>query len=50
MSVCAPSRLAVLSGLYNGWAKYKKKKEKLPDVSDPNQNVETTCNSKLKFT
>ena len=25
-------------------------KEKLPDVSDPNQNVETTCNSKLKFT
>ena len=30
-----------------GWAKYK---EKLPDVSHPNQNVETTCNSKLKFT
>ena len=25
-------------------------KEKVPDVSDPNQNVETTCNSKLKFT
>ena len=24
-------------------------KEKLPDVSDPNQNVETTCNFKLKF-
>ena len=24
--------------------------EKVPDVSDPNQNVETTCNSKLKFT
>ena len=25
-------------------------KEKVPGVSDPNQNVETTCNSKLKFT
>ena len=25
-------------------------KEKVPDVSDPNQNVEITCNSKLKFT
>ena len=25
-------------------------KEKVPDVSDPNKNVETTCNSKLKFT
>ena len=36
-----------LSGLYDGLAKYK---EKVPDVSDPNQNVETTCNSKLKFT
>ena len=30
-----------------GWAKYK---EKVPNVSDPNQNVETTYNSKLKFT
>ena len=29
------------------WAKYK---EKVPDVSDPNHNVETICNSKLKFT
>ena len=38
---------AGLSNLYDGWAKYK---EKVPDVSDPNQNVETTCNSKLKFT
>ena len=28
----------------------KKCKEKVPDVSDPNQNVEKTCNSKLKFT
>ena len=31
----------------DGWAKYK---EKVPNVSDPNQNVEITCNSKLKFT
>ena len=36
----------VLSSLSDGWAKYKKK---VPDVSDSNQNVETTCNSKLKF-
>ena len=38
---------AGLSSSYDGWAKCK---EKVPDVSDPNQNVETTCNSKLKFT
>ena len=38
---------AGLSSSYDCWAKYK---EKVPDVSDPNQNVETTCNSKLKFT
>ena len=38
---------AVLSGLHDGCAKYK---EKVPDVSDPNQNVGTTCSSKLKFT
>ena len=30
-----------------GWAKCK---EKVRDVSDPNQNVGTTCNSKLKCT
>ena len=35
------------SSSYDGQAKYK---EKQPDVSDPNQNVETTGNSKLKFT
>ena len=38
---------AGLSSSYDGWAKCK---EKVPDVSDPNQNVEKTCNSKLKFT
>ena len=32
---------------YDDWTKCK---EKVPDVSDLNQNVKTTCNSKLKFT
>ena len=32
------------------WLGKIKCKEKIPDVSDPNQNVETTCSSKLKFT
>ena len=36
-----------LKFISDGRAKYK---EKVPDVSDPNQNLETTCNSKLKFT
>ena len=38
---------ADLSCSYNGWAKCK---EITPDVLEPNQNVQTTCNSKLKFT
>ena len=38
---------AGLPSLSDGWAKYI---EKVPDVSNSNQNVETTCNSKLKFT
>ena len=37
---------AGLSGLSDDKAKYK---GKIPDMSDFNQNVETTCNSKLKF-
>ena len=36
---------AGLSSSYDGWAKCK---EKVPDVSDPNENVETTCNYKLR--
>ena len=36
-----------LSSSYDGWAKCK---GKVRDVSDPNQTVERTCNSKLKFT
>ena len=38
---------AGLSGSYDGLEKYK---EEVADVSNPNQNVETPCNSKLKFT
>ena len=38
---------AGLRGSYDAWAEYK---EKVPDVSDLNQNVETKCNSKLKLT
>ena len=37
---------AGLLNSYDGWAKCK---EKVPDVVDPNQNVETTCNSKDLF-
>ena len=44
--VCDSSK-AGLSSSCDGWAKCK---EKVPDISDPNQNVETTRNSKLKFT
>ena len=35
-----------LSNLIDGWAKYK---VKVLDMSDSNQNVETTCNFELKF-
>ena len=38
---------AGLSSLSNGLVTYE---EKVPDVSDSNQNVATTCNSKLKVT
>ena len=38
---------AGLSGSYDCCVKHR---EKVPDVSNPNQNVETTCNSKLKLT
>ena len=37
---------AGLSSSHDGWAKCK---EKVLDVSDPNQNVETRSHSKLKF-
>ena len=41
--------------IFQGWSQIhmmagqKKCKEKVPDVSDPNQNVETTCKSKLNL-
>ena len=38
---------ALKSSSYDCWVIYK---EKIPDVSDPNQNIKTTCNSKLKLT
>ena len=38
---------AGLSRLSDDWVKYI---EKLPYMSDLNQNVKTTCNSKNKFT
>ena len=37
---------AGLSSVSDDWVKYK---EKVPDVTDSNKNLETTCNSKLKF-
>ena len=42
--------------IFQGWSQVhmmagqNKWTEKVPGVSDPNQYVETTCNSKLKFT
>ena len=38
---------AGLSSSYDGWAKCK---EIVPDVLDPNQNVQITCNSKVYIT
>ena len=38
---------ADLSGLSDDCTKYK---ATVPDVSNPNQNIERTCNSKLTFT
>ena len=36
-----------LSSLRHVWGKYK---EEVPDVSDSNQNMETTCKSEIKLT
>ena len=47
MSIFQSSFKAFLSISYDGWAKCK---EKVPNVSDPNQTVETRSHSKLKFT
>ena len=45
MSIFQSSMLVSL--VHIDWAKCK---EKVPDVSDPNQNVETRSHSKLNFT
>ena len=42
--------MSILVSQVHMMAGQNKCKEKVPDVSDPNQNVETTCNSKLTFT
>ena len=41
---------AGLSSSYDVMAGQNIKKKYIPNVSDPNQNVETTYNSKLRFT
>ena len=48
MSIFQSSRL--VSQVYMMAGQIFKEKVPDPDVSDPDQNVETTCNSKLKFT
>ena len=50
-SICTKPKYAHLQGwslkfICDGWAN----KEKVPNVSDLNQNVETSYNFKLKFT
>ena len=39
--------MSILVSQVHMMAGQNKCKEKVPDVSDPNQNVERTCNSKL---
>ena len=50
MSVLHQSMCIFKSGLSNLSDGCRKYKEKVPDVSDSNLNIETKCNSKLKFT
>ena len=50
MSVLDQSMCIFKAGLSSSNDCSAKYKEKVSDVSDPNQNVETTCNSNLKFT
>ena len=45
--ICASSRL--VSQVHTMMARQNIKKKSIPDVSDPNQNVEATCNSKLSL-
>ena len=50
MSILHQSMCIFKVGLSSSYGVQAKYKEKVTDVSDPNQNVVTTCNSKLKFT
>ena len=50
ISVLCQSMYILKAGLSSSYDGQAKQKEKVSDVSDPNQNGETTCNSKLKFT
>ena len=49
MSVLHQSMCIIKAGLSSSYDCCAKYKEKVPDVSDPNQNVEATCNSKLSL-
>ena len=50
MSVLHQSMCIFKTGLSNSYDAWEKYKEKVPAVSDHHQNVESICNSKLKFT
>ena len=50
MSVLHQSMCIFKAGLSSSYDVSAKYKEKVCDASDTNQNAETTCNSKLKFT
>ena len=50
MSILHQSMCIFKAGLLNLYDFLVNYKEKVPDLSDPNQNFETTCNYKLKFT
>ena len=50
ISVLRQSMCILKAGLSSSYDGQAKQKEKVSDVSDPNQNGETTCNFKLKFT
>ena len=50
MSVLHQSMCILKTGYLSSYDCWVKHKEKVTDVSDPKQNVETTCNSKLELT
>ena len=50
VSVLHQSMFIFKAGLSSSYDCSTKYKENVPDMSDSNQNVDTTCNSQLKFT